>query len=269
MKPVSSILSVMVAVLVVSACVAGGKTSTSIDATAATVAATTTASTATVATIFPSPPEIVGETLATRLPPSDRLPPGTYFLDRRGCCSDFKRIIFTLPAGWKTSDRLVHKHLGEPNEMAFSVWIIRDIYADPCRWEESARGPIDEIHPEVHEAEGTTFTRSEGGLINQAHRGDLPRALTVVAFGGEPAARIDLSVPVDLDISTCDEGEFRSWIDVNDRPNSHHSSGQLDSVYMVDVDRAPAVVDVSHMPGISEEELRELHSILASMLVDR
>jgi hypothetical protein len=38
---------------------------------------------------------------------------------------------------------------------------------------------------------------------------------------------------------------------------------------MVDVDRAPAVIDVSHMPGTSEEELRELDSILASMVVER
>ena len=259
----------MLAVLLVSACVAGGTTSTSITVTTATVAATTTATTSAVAITVTTTREVAVVTSPIPLPASDRLNPGIYFLPSRGCCSDFVRIIFALPEGWNTSDDLVHKHLGEPNEMAFSVWIIRDIYAEPCRWQESALGPLDDIHPDVHEAVGTTFTRSQGGLANQAYRGDPPRELTVVTIGRVATARIDLSVPVDLDISTCDDGEFRSWIDVTDRPNSHHSSGQLNSVYMVDVDRAPAVIDVSHMPATSEVELGELDSILASMVVDR
>jgi hypothetical protein len=259
----------VVAVFLVSACVVGGATSTSISVTTEPVAVTTNATIASVVTTVSTSPEVPVVTSPTSLPLGDRLNSGTHSLARRGCCSDFHRIIFTLPEGWNTSNDLIHKHLGEPNEMAFSVWVVRDVYADPCRWQESALGQLDDIHPEVHEVEGTRFTRSEGGLANQAHRGDLPREMTVVTLGGQAAARIDLSVPVDLDIATCDDGEFRSWMDVTDRPNSHHASGQLDSVYMVDVDRAPAVLDVSHMPATSEEELRELDSILASMVVDR
>jgi hypothetical protein len=89
--------------------------------------------------------------------------------------------------------------------------------------------------------------------------------------GGEPALRIDLSVPADLDISTCDQGQFRSWTDASaiGGANSHHASGQLDAVYEVDLDRKALVIDASHMPATSETDLADLNSIIASMVIDR
>ena len=111
----------------------------------------------------------------------------------------------------------------------------------------------------------------DGGLANQALRGPRPRALTQVALGGQSALRIDLSVPADLDISTCDKGEFRSWTELMSSigANSHYAPGQLDTVYEVDVDRRPLVIDASHMPATSREDLAELEAILASMVIDR
>jgi len=66
------------------------------------------------------------------------------------------------------------------------------------------------------------------------------------ANGRVPALRIDLSVPANLNISTCDKGQFRSWpVSYNgaevgsadllavDDANSHNAPGQLDTVYMV------------------------------------
>jgi hypothetical protein len=85
------------------------------------------------------------------------------------------------------------------------------------------------------------------------------------------AVRIDLSVPASLDIATCDKGQFRSWtvLQVPDGANAHHVSGQLDSVYEIDLDRGPLLIDASHMPGTSKADLAELQSILASMIIDR
>jgi hypothetical protein len=50
--------------------------------------------------------------------------------------------------------------------------------------------------------------------------------------------------------------------------NSHHARGQLDSEFMVDVDRFPLVIDASHMPATSKADLAELEAILASMIID-
>jgi hypothetical protein len=61
-------------------------------------------------------------------------------------CSYYQRIIFTLPAGWATSDGYVYKHLGQPGEVAFRAWTVDQVYADPCHWQGSLLSPLD-IHP--------------------------------------------------------------------------------------------------------------------------
>jgi hypothetical protein len=225
------------------------------------------------------------------LPASGALAPGTYFLANPylggspapNCihgCADYQRIIFTLPAGWATSDGLVYKHKDQPGEVTFSAWTVGQVYADPCHWQGSALSSLDLTH-HSHDSNGAiVLAPYQGGLANQALRGARPRALTPVTLAavdgsGAPypvgTLRIDLSVPAGLDISTCDKGQFRSWTvwEVADGANSHHASGQLDSVYMVDVDRRPLVIDASHMPATSNEDLTQLQAIVASMIIDR
>lgn len=233
------------------------------------------------------------------LPKAGALAPGPYFLanpnndDKGYCstpCSGYQRIYFTLPAGWATSNGLVYKHLNQPGEVAFSAWTVDQVYADPCHWQRSALSELELWH-QSHASNGAIVPAPyEGGLANQALRGPLPRALTPVTLasvwsgviGRVMALRIDLSVPAGLDISRCDEGEFRSWPLAEHQPqnntqvpfrpdggNSHHASGQLDAVYMVDVDRLPLVIDASHMPATSVADLAELKAILASMIIDR
>jgi len=215
-------------------------------------------------------------------PSAGALAPGTYFLanpylggnpalDCSHGCSAYKRIIFTLPAGWSISDGLVYKHKDLPGEVAFSAWTVDQVYADPCHWQGSTLSPLDLAGPPGPK---------DGGLANQALRGPLPRALIPVTLRAVDASglsypmtalRIDLSVPATLDIATCDKGQFRSWTvwEVPDGANSHHVSGQLDTVYQIEVDRRPLVIDASHRPGTSEADLAELQSILASMIIDR
>ncbi len=224
------------------------------------------------------------------LPSAGALAPGIYFLDNPylggnpaltcvGGCSGYRGIIFTLPAGWATSNGLVYKHKGQPGEVAFSVWTVDQVYADPCHWQGSALSQLD-IN-DSHAASGALIVQPhDGGLVNQALRGAGPRGQTIVTLRGVDgsglswppnALRIDLSVPATLDIATCDKGQFRSWTvwEVPDGANSHHVSGQLDTIYEVDVDRRPLVIDASHMPETSEADLAELQSILASMIIDR
>ncbi len=213
------------------------------------------------------------------LPSAGALAPGTYFLvnpyadnkpprDCRRGCADYQRIIFTLPVGWATSEGRVYKNLGQPGEVAFSAWTVGQIYDDPCHWQTSTLSPLDFVG-HSHGATGIVLAPETGGLANQLLRGAIPRPLTDVALGGETALRIDLSVP-DMDLSTCDDGEFRSWTEwAVDGANSHHRPGQLDSVYMVDVDRRPLVIDASHMPATSTEDQAELEAIFASMTIDR
>jgi hypothetical protein len=220
------------------------------------------------------------------LPKAGTLAPGTYYRANpdptcAGGCSAYRWVYFTLPAGWATSNGLVYKHLNQPDEVAFSFWTVDQVYADPCHWQRSALSPLD-ISALFYDAATGTYSVApyQGGLANQALRGPLPRGLTPATFAFVDASgaswptvayRIDLSVPADLNISTCDKRQFRSWSEWNvpDGANSHNAPGQLDTVYMISVDRRPLVIDTSRMPATSAADLEELKAILASMIIDR
>jgi hypothetical protein len=206
------------------------------------------------------------------LPAAGLLEPGTYFilnpylkdpvLNCDAGCPDYTSITFALPVGWAVTDRLISKHRDQPNEVALGVWAPGDIYADPCHWKGGTVPAIGHTMPDV----ASTFENQTGP------DGSTP---TRVTFGGEQArgivVRIELSVPSDLDISTCDQGEYRSWNvwEMPDHANSHHTAGQVDVVYFVDVDRRPLLIDASHRPAATPEDLADLQAILDSMVIDR
>lgn len=234
----------------------------------------TTVPTTTVAPHDTLPPQ----TSATALPRNGSIEPGTYTLAKppAGAASDYRRLILTLPAGWAITDGLVHKHLDQVDEMAFSVWTgVHDVYDNPCNWQESPLSApeldADPLHRDFdNAATGSTIGKPlHGGLANQIGRN--ASKLTKVELGGQAALKIELSVPAELDLTTCDQGKFQSWIgsSVTGGANDHHRPGQIDVVYMVDVDRSALVIDVSHMPATSESDLAELEAILASMIVVR
>jgi hypothetical protein len=190
--------------------------------------------------------------------------PGTQFLK-----NPYSEMTFTLPAGWEARGSLFAKHLDQPNEVAFSVWTVGEVYDDPCDWRSSTLSPLDLTTHHVHVPAGEVIPvgASDGGLSNQLGRRASP--LVGASLGGVYAMRIELSVPAALDLSSCDAGEYRSWTDwkVIDGANAHHVPGQVDVVYMVDVDRRPFVVDASYRPSSSATDKAELEEILGSMLI--
>ena len=213
------------------------------------------------------------------LPAAGSLEPGTYVIDNpyvdgdpiRSCesgCSDYQRITFTMPDGWATVDGLIYKHLGEPTEVALSVWTPGGVYLDPCRWQTSEVVPISSVgHSDP--PDGQVMVDDQYPLLDEVSW--LAAEPTNITLGGQPAFRTELSISADLDIATCDQGEFRSWTewDVPGGANSHHAAGQVDAVYFVDVDRRVLFIDASHLPAASEADLAELDAILDSMVIDR
>lgn len=226
----------------------------------------------------PTPRVIAG---ARELPAAGPVEPGRYFFANpygdknpiRDCdrgCSDYRRIVFALPAGWESNGAFVSKHPDQATEVAFSIWTVDSVYADPCDWQSSALAPM--THEFVHQHEEEAFVLEDSPwLQNPAARlaaapeqGQLGEVL-------ETTIRIELTVPAELDISTCDLGEYRAWTewDVADGANTHFAPGQVDEVYIVDVDRRALIIDASHRPGSSPADVAELEQILASIEVVR
>ncbi len=228
----------------------------------------------------PTPNPVSTEAVAEALPVSGALAAGTYafanpYTDRdpiRTCdetCSHYRQVVFTLPEGWAVSDGLVSKNLGQPTEMAFSFWTVDQVYADGCHWEDSELTDLD-LGRHEHQPDGALVVKSggQGGLLNQAGRASAE--MTQFTQSGRAILRIELAISADLDLAACDRGEFRAWTewDVADGANSRHAPGQIDVVYMIDVDLRPLVIDASHLPSTSAEDLAELEAVLASMRWD-
>jgi hypothetical protein len=71
---------------------------------------------------------------------------------------------------------------------------------------------------------------------------------------------IEMTVPSDIDFADCDRGEFRSWLG-----RYHQGPGQVDQVYILDVEGQRVVIYTNYMPGTSETERAEREAIVESM----
>jgi hypothetical protein len=193
---------------------------------------------------------------------SDDVAAGTYVWRAGG--AGVEDITFTIPDGWISRFGVPHKDRDGPGEMAVGNWIIANVYADPCQWQGSLLDP----------AVGPTVDDLATAMVAQKGRDASPP--TDVALGGYPGKRIELSLPANLDITTCDQGVVRFWVApgddganwfVNEPEARSPRAGQRNVAYILDVNGARQVIDTWHMPDTSAADLAELEAILASMRI--
>ena len=133
----------------------------------------------------------------------------------------------------------------------------------------STRIPVNGSGPALDPAVGPTVDDLATALV--AQKGRNATAPTDVTFGGYPAKRVELSIPADLDPATCDGSVIRTWVGPgedsalvgDDSEDLGMHPGQLNVVYIVDINGERLVIDTWHMPGTSEADLAELDTILA------
>jgi hypothetical protein len=158
------------------------------------------------------------------------------------------RSTITVPAGWEAAGgSRVNR---DEATVGFWYWDgdLATVYTDPCQWQGS----------EVQPAVGPTVDDLANALASQADRGD---AVPVdVSIGGYDGQMIELSVPNDIDFADCDDGEFRSW-----SGRFHQGPGQVDLVYILDVNGQRTVIDAAYMPSTSEAVRAELQTIVDSI----
>lgn len=186
--------------------------------------------------------------ISPSLPPAGRIDPGTYTLAGEGL-----NATLTVPAGWSPlGQRGVTKGAGQ-TFVVVTFWPFPTdfdrVYADPCRWKTSI------IDPPV----GPTVDDLANALADQAMRGD---AVPVdVTIDGHDGKYLEMSVPTDIDFAAdCDDGFFYSW-----GGRFHQGPGQVDGVYILDVDGQRQVLIAHHMPGTSAADLAEQHAIVESI----
>jgi len=129
--------------------------------------------------------------------------------------------------------------------------------ADPCRW--STTWP---------DAGSATVDELVAALAAQASRN--PSAPGDIAIDGHAGKSITLHVPDDATFGGCDAGKFCTLGDPVRSPTDscyryHQGPGQIDEMWIVDVNGTPVVVDWTYYAGTSPETVAELRAIVESM----
>ncbi|MFI5226754.1 MAG: hypothetical protein ACHQ3P_08775 [Candidatus Limnocylindrales bacterium] len=212
-----------------------------------------------VATPTPSSPSASPSPTAMPLPTSGDvgLSAGTYYVpDAPGSGEiNAQRLTFTVPAGWTTAD-FVSKNHGQPGEVFFTEWVVTHVFNDVCHW----GTPV---------SAGTTTDALISAL--SAQKGRTASAPSDATIGGYPAKRIELTVPADLNVSTCTNGNLRYWPGPGPDMSSGlccNPPGNVDDVYVVDIAGRRLVVVARYYPGSSAADRAELQSVVDSIQID-
>lgn len=90
-----------------------------------------------------------------------------------------------------------------------------------------------------------------------------------VTVGGYAGKSITLHVPDDAEFDECELGEFVSY-GTNEDPlgRFHQGPGQIDELWVLDVDGAVVIIDAMYRPDTSVELVEEMRSIAESATFD-
>lgn len=160
-------------------------------------------------------------------------------------------LTITLPPGWEADASAARLPAADGSALVISAWAPIAVYADPCQWD----GTDVEVGP--------TAADVAAALAAQPMRS--ARASTV-QLGEAVAQRIFMSVPKSLDLATCDNDEFRSWVDASGDARIQAAPGETDEVYVIDVAGQAIVIDASYVRARTAE-LAEIHRIIGSLVL--
>lgn len=173
------------------------------------------------------------------------------------------RITVTVPApGWAEllpGEGILSKgdeadNLPEAAIIAFSepAGTAFYVYGDPCRWQST-----------TPETPATTVDEIAAALATQASR-DASEPVDVTV-GGYAGKAITLHVPDDANIVECEGAEFVSFgTEADDLARYHQGPGQIDELWILDVDGAIVIIDTMYRGDTPAELIDEMRSIVES-----
>jgi hypothetical protein len=161
-------------------------------------------------------------------------------------------VTADLPPGWAADGPMMTRSTSDEGTlMSISVWVVKQVYRDPCSWSDGAV----KVRPSAD---------ALADALELQHSRQVRR--TTVSVGDHTAHFLTLHVPDDADFATCDQGEFRSWSARGGVARVHEGPDQVDEVYIIDLGRERrVVVDAAYFPDIDSEELGELHRIVSTL----
>lgn len=226
---------VLSAPLLVAAACSGAATETSSPSTPTAGSASTPASSA-----VPDPTVIEGQVLGG---------------------GEYPGYTVEVPPGWSAPDG--HFVLKSAGVIGVSVWDVGEVPRDPCRW----KGTLADPGPAVDDL--------VKALVTQRLRHATEP--TDVTLGGYRGSYLEWSVPTDMvvtgdaDFEGCDvepsngHRDFVSWLGNGYGERYQQVAGQVDMLWVLDVDGQRLLVDATYSPGTTGADRAELASIVESL----
>jgi hypothetical protein len=176
----------------------------------------------------------------------------------------YPALTVTAPAGWgiDSGTGVLVSGSSDPPDGAFIMTFAERefwVYGDPCRW--STTRP---------DTPSTTVEEVVAALAAQASRdASEPVDITVDGYAGKS---ITLHVPDDAAFDACDDGNFGYWASIDLRfgddgtsPSRHaQSPGQIDTLYVLDLDGVIMIIDTSYYAETSADDVATLEAIVES-----
>ena len=187
---------------------------------------------------------------------------GTYRLARGSVSEDgeFPPILISVPAGWEGGGRFLWMPAGEEfGRIAVQFWEVDQLYGHPC----PSRGTLFQPGPTVDDLASALVDIP----LRQATQ---PIDVTVDGYAGR---YLEWSVPADIDFEDCDpdgdEDYFDSWTDTGGGGRYQQGPGQVDRLWILDIDGARLVIDAYWMPSASSDESEQLLDVVKSIRFER
>lgn len=193
--------------------------------------------------------------------PQAGLPLGPFAYNWPGLPADAPRITVTIAApGWnEAGDGILIKgdDLANLPEAGIISWSESPgagfyVYGDPCAWETTRP-----------DEPATTVDEIVAALAAQATRdASEPVDVTVDGHAGK---RITVHVPEDADSSSCEGGEWTMFgTEAEDFARYNQGPGQIDELWIIDVEGSIVIFDTMYRPDTPEELLEEMRSLVGS-----
>src|SRR6478735_6349175 len=175
------------------------------------------------------------------------LEPGRYVFPVMDAAPELLPVV-SVPAGFAATDDASGVTVGADaadDGRMLLIWEIDSVYSHPC---DATRRTV---------AVGPTAADLADALAAQPMRdGTTPAPVTI---GGYEGFYVELSVPDDIDVDACPGGKFFSW------PGRwQQGAGQVDMLWIVDVDGQRVVFDAWALPGASPQERAELQHMVTT-----
>lgn len=188
------------------------------------------------------------------------------------------RVSFDLPDGWTGSGWAIKKHDADPpGGLSMAPVTMDRVYLDPCNWVQGDLADpslMQKLEP-LAEALSAWWDGDPSG-DRFAPTSPTATVPTNVSIAGLEGRYVELLTPPDIDLASCDLGQYRLWAQGRGQRNVQ-GPGQLDRLWIVDADGVEdfrdlpieggglLVIDAASQPGASPEDLAELQAIVDSM----